>query len=104
MAEPSTRPPWWSAWWAPWVYRVMMWGSAIAAAGFVIWLVIIIAYGEWTPGVEAARVDALAKALFGFVGCNVILTVGLVVRNTVRNLRGQAGLFSFEAESHNESK
>jgi hypothetical protein len=80
------------------------WLLTLATAVFVIWLVRIIAYGEWTGAVEAQRLEALANALLGFVGCNVVLTIGLVVRNTVRNLRGQAGLFSFEAESHGDGK
>jgi len=100
MAEPQQRPPWYSNAWAAWSYRLMMWGGAVAAAGFAIWLVHIIAYDPWTPDTQAQRIDILGKALFGFIGCLAVTTTGLVVRNLVRNAKGSVGLVTFEMSSH----
>lgn len=87
--------------WVPWIYRVGMALIGLFGMASMVWLYIVIAYGDWPADMAGKRLEALAT--FGL--CNLALLgvqqIGLVARNLVRNIKfaGPGGV-SVDVTSH----
>jgi type VI protein secretion system component VasK len=73
--------------------------SGMAAGAMAVWLVTLIRW-DWPVGTEAQRLTILGNALFGTLGLMALVTLGLTMRNAIRNLKGSIGAVSAEAEGH----
>lgn len=72
--------------------------GAAVLTGFAAWIVWILWRGGWSVTTENARVDALAKSLFGTLLIIGIVLVSLGLAINKRSVKGSLLGASFEAE------
>ena len=82
-----------------WLYAIAWLGGGVAALGLVVWLVTLIRW-DWPVGTEEQRLTILANIAYGGIGMAALVTLGLSLRNAIRNIKGSAGPVSFEADGH----
>lgn len=80
-----------------WLYGLAWLGGGVAAGGLTVWLIYIFAYEAWPMGTEEQRLGILGQIAIGTVVLMGLVMLGLTVRNAIRNLKGSAGMVSFEA-------
>jgi len=97
-----TRPPWWDASWRAWLYAVAWLGGGLFLTGVGIWLVRIIAHGEWLENTQPQRLGVLGNALYMALSVPILVMIGLGLRNAIRNLKGSVGIASFEANGRDD--
>jgi hypothetical protein len=91
------KPP--EAEWRSWLYGIAWLSGGIASFAFAAWLVTLIRW-DWGAGTEAQRLAILGNALYGVIATGALVTLGLTMRNAIRNLKMTAGAISAEASGH----
>jgi hypothetical protein len=91
------KPP--KAEWRSWLYGIAWLAGGIASFGFAAWLVTLIRW-DWAAGTEAQRLSILGNALYGVLATGALVTLGLTMRNAIRNFKMTAGAMSAEASGH----
>ena len=87
-------PP--SADWRAWLYGVAWLGGGIVSGGLLIWLVTLIRW-DWPADRAEQQLTALANISYGLIGLMALVTLGLTMRNAIRNFKGSVGAASLEA-------
>ena len=86
-----------------WLYAIAWLGGGVASGGFLAWLIYIIAYDPWPAGTEVQRLGILGKISFGTLLLMGLVMLGLSLRNAIRNIKGSAGGFNFEASGQSDA-
>ena len=80
-----------------WLYSLAWLGGGIAA-GWGVWhLIGIFTHGPWAEGTQAQRLGILGEIATSLLILMGLVTLGLSLRNAIRNIKGSAGPVSFEA-------
>lgn len=87
--------------WRSWLYGVAWLLGGIASFAFAAWLVTLIRW-DWPAGTEAQRLTILGNALYGMIATGSLVTLGLTMRNAIRNFKMTAGNMSAEAQAGDE--
>jgi hypothetical protein len=87
--------------WRQWLYAVAWLGGGVAASLFAIWLVTLIRW-DWPADRAEQQLTILGNALYGMIGVMALVTIGLTMRNAIRNLKLAVGSASGEAQGHDE--
>lgn len=74
-------------------------GSAPVMCAFAIWLIIIVAYGDWKVDRQEQQIAALAIALFMFIGGILFVIAAIAIGGPIKAVRGGAGPVNFELNS-----
>lgn len=74
-------------------------GAAPVMCAFAVWLVIIVAYGDWLPERQEQQLGALAIALFMFIGGILFVVAAIAIGGPIKAVRGGAGPVNFELNS-----
>lgn len=82
-----------------WVYGLAWLGGGMAAGAMAIWLVTLIRW-DWPADRAEQQLTILANALYGMICLMALVTLGLSIRNAIRNIKGSVGAASFEANGH----
>lgn len=82
-----------------WVYGLAWLGGGMAAGAMAIWLVTLIRW-DWPADRADQQLTILGNALYGMICLMALVTLGLSIRNAIRNIKGSVGAASFEANGH----
>ena len=82
-----------------WLYGLAWLGGGVAAGAFAIWLVTLIRW-DWPADRAEQQLTILGNALYGMIALMALVTLGLSMRNAIRNIKGSAGVASFEANGN----
>lgn len=74
-------------------------GAGPVMCSFAVWLIIIVAYGDWEVGRQEQQIEALAIALFMFIGGILFVVAAIAIGGPIKAVRGGAGPVSFELNS-----
>lgn len=81
-----------------WLYAIV-WPLGGVVSGFIlIWMISLIRW-DWPAGTEEQRLTILGNISYGLVGMMALVSLGLTMRNAIRNLKLKAGAMSAEAEA-----
>lgn len=84
-----------------WLYAII-WPLGGVASGFIlIWMITLIRW-DWPAGTEEQRLTILGNIAYGLVGMMALVSLGLTMRNAIRNLKLKAGGVSAEAQAGDE--
>ncbi len=100
MIPPVLRKPPPSGW-RPWIYMAAYLGGGVASTLFAIWLVTLVRYG-WPVSAARQQLGILGNALYLALGGALLVLLGLVIRNSIRNLRASGAGFEIEARAHSD--
>lgn len=84
-----------------WLYAFAWLGGGVASLGMVAWLVTLIRW-DWPAGTEEQRLSILGNLSYALVGLAALVTLGLSVRNAIRNFKASALGASVEASGEGE--
>lgn len=79
-----------------WFYGLAWLGGGIAAGAFAVWLVTLIRW-DWPSDLAEQQLTILGNALYGMIALMGLVTLGLSIRNAIRNIKGSIGAASLEA-------
>ena len=83
-----------------WLYGLAWLGGGIGAGGIAVWLITLIRW-DWPAARAEQQLTILANALYGMIGLMALVTLGLSIRNAIRNIKGTLpGGASIEANGH----
>jgi hypothetical protein len=85
--------------WRAWLYAIAWLAGGVALTAMSIWLVVLVRY-DWPAGTEEQRLGILGVALYMTLTGPLLVMIGLGLRNAIRNLKGSAGVASFEIDGH----
>lgn len=91
--------------WRRWLYTMAMLGGGVAMTALAIWLITLVRWG-WTASNAPQQLAILGNALLLAMGGAGLVLLGLLLRTTIRSIKGSAGAdgFSLEADSHQEEQ
>jgi len=72
--------------WRNWLYAILLPLGGVASGAILIWLISILS-GAWPSGTELARIGVLGNVAYGMVGLMALVSLGLTIRNAIRNLK-----------------
>ena len=81
-----------------WFYAFLWPAEGVASAVILIWMITLIRW-DWPAGTEEQRLTILGNIAYGMVGMMALVSLGLTMRNAIKNLKLQAGGMSAEAEA-----
>lgn len=81
-----------------WFYAILWPAGGVASAAILIWMITLIRW-DWPAGTEEQRLTILGNIAYGMVGMMALVSLGLTMRNAIKNLKLQAGGMSAEAEA-----
>ena len=84
-----------------WLYGIAWLGGGVASLAFVAWLVTLIRW-DWPAGTESQRLAILGNIAYILLALAALVTLGLSLRNAIRNIKGSAGPVSIEANGHDD--
>lgn len=79
-----------------WLYALAWLGGGVAAGGMAIWLVTLIRW-DWPADRAEQQLTILGNALYGMIALMALVTLGLSIRNAIRNIKASALGASVEA-------
>jgi len=77
-------------------YGVSWLCGGIVSGGLLIWLVTLVGWDLRADRAEQ-QLTALANISYGLIGLMALVTLGLTMRNAIRNFKGSVGAASLEA-------
>ena len=80
-----------------WMYGIAWLGGGVASGGLLGWLIWIVAYRVWPAGTEAQRLGILGQMSYGLLFLMGFVTLGLTIRNAIRNIKGTVAGNTIEA-------
>ncbi len=84
--------------WRNWLYAILWPLGGIASGVILIWMITLIRW-DWPAGTEEQRLTILGNIAYGMVGMMALVSLGLTMRNAIRNLKLSAGALSAEADA-----
>lgn len=84
-----------------WMYGLAWLGGGVASCAFSIWLVTLIRW-DWPADRAEQQLAILGNALVGMLLIWGLVTLGLTMRNAIRNIKGSAGPVNFDASGKDE--
>lgn len=85
-----------------WFYAILWPAGGIASAVILIWMITLIRW-DWPAGTEEQRLTILGNISYGMVGMMALVSLGLTMRNAIKNLKLQAGGMSAEAQAGDDA-
>ena len=73
-----------------WFYAILWPAGGVASAVILIWMITLIRW-DWPAGTEEQRLTILGNIAYGMVGMMALVSLGLTMRNAIKNLKLQAG-------------
>lgn len=84
-----------------WLYAFAWLGGGVSALGFAAWLVTLIRW-DWPADRAEQQLTILGNLAYGLIGLAALVTLGLSIRNAIRNIKASAGPVSVEASGEGE--
>ena len=88
------KPP--NSEWRAWLYAAAWLSGGIVGTGLSIWHTRLLLVG-WPVATAVQRIEILGNALYGMIALMALVTLGLSIRNAIRNIKGTVGAASLEA-------
>lgn len=85
-----------------WIYAISWVGGGVAAGAGIWELVNILTSNVWTTSTQGQRIDVLGSIANGLLVIMGLTTLGLTLRNAIRNIKGSVGPVNFEASRDRE--
>lgn len=85
-----------------WIYAFSWLGGGVAAGAGVWGLVDILISKIWDVSTQGQRIDILGSIANGLLVIMGLTTLGLTLRNAIRNIKGSVGPVNFEASRDKE--
>jgi len=85
-----------------WIYAISWIGGGVAAGAGVWGLVDILISKIWDVSTQGQRIDILGSIANGLLVIMGLTTLGLTLRNAIRNIKGSVGPVNFEASRDKE--
>lgn len=79
-----------------WLYAFGWLGGGIAAGGMAVWLITLVRW-DWPADRAEQQLTILGNALYGMIALMALVTLGLSIRNAIRNIKASALGASVEA-------